>query len=75
MVQRVGNDGIQSVLIVDSVGHVTTLNSPKCETMFDRSQWRVFDFSPGERLIDVSDTGSFSKIKLLVCKLPKLKFE
>ena len=75
MVQRIGDDGIQSVLIVDSVGHVTTLSSPECETMFKRSQWRVFDFAPGETLIDLRNTGSFSKIKLLVCKLPKLKFE
>ena len=73
MVQKVGVDSIQAVLIMDDIGHLTALNYPNTETMFDKSQWRVFDIDPSERLIDMCNTDSFSKIEFLVCKLPKLR--
>ena len=46
LVQKVGEDGIQAVLIIDTAGHVTALNCPNTQTMFDRSQWRVFNIEP-----------------------------
>ena len=73
LVQKVGQDGIQAVLIIDEIGHVTALNCPNTETMFNRSQWRVFNIEASESLIDMYNTDSFNKIEFLVCKLPKQK--
>ena len=73
LVQRTGEDNIQSVLIIDDVGHVTAINPPNTDTMFDATQWRIFTLNKDETLIDMKHTDSFSKIEFLVCKLPKLK--
>lgn len=73
LVQKVGHDSIQTVLIIDEVGHITALNYPNTQTMFDRSQWRVFNIDPEDILIDMRHTGSFSKIEFVVCRKPKLK--
>ena len=77
MVQKVSGgahlDSIQAVLVMDVTGHMTALHQPNTETMFDSSQWRVFNIEPSERLVDMMNTDSFSKIEFLVCKLPKLR--
>ena len=74
LVQKQPNSNqIRSILIIDNMKHVTSINSLDVESMFDPCNWKVFDINENEHLLDMSRTGDFSQIEFVVGKLPELK--
>lgn len=71
LIQKAGTDSIKSVIIMQENGHVTPMNTPAMEGFFCARNWRVFDLDPAETLIDIRYTDSFSRLELIVCRLPE----
>ena len=66
-------DGIQSILIIDDSGVVTSVNAPNTDIMFDQKHWKEIKLEGKESIIDMEMTYSFDNIEFSVCDLPKMK--